>query len=566
MRIGVVLAGVALWRGPSLQLAAVAVVTVTVVGIWLVATGLRGAGRASDAQKYGPGLWAVVVQVLRLSEAEQAQGQRHWLLLPEDLTGERARFVIRLPLVWLGSDRERQALAHAVQSRLPGQWEAAYDQRGPVPAVTFTRKPPPEPEPELPTLVKWMPSPIPSSCHLGQTHQGPRHVDTDTETPHWGISGGTGDGKTTVLTIPIVHGRQHGALVDCVTMKAGAFAHIEGSPGTRVHKTGRQAVAALAEFYVSMKAAEALKGTPEEDAIPERIMVIDEFASFVKSAKIWWKYGLKGKGMPPFEAWFHMVLMQGRSGRHKIVVGAHTFSRDVFSDTETRDLVGTKGVVGPASTPKWAVTYGVDVPRVPYQHEVKGRGVIGVTGSQTIEEIQYAYISPYEARDYLSQCPAAPSWHGAGVLAPWITEDALREAQQELAIDAFLPGGAFMCGVQLATNKPVLLSKEMAASAAHASSATRSVPGAEATEYPGQADQSEESRLPVFSLKEACDTNILPVSYGAARQRLARARRAGIDLPDGVSVEGTVYYTAKELAQWWTLVTSIRSVRSVPTV
>lgn len=73
--------------------------------------------------------------------------------------------------------------------------------------------------------------------------------------------------------MPVVHGRQHGALVDCITMKAAAFKDIEGESGIRVHKSGRQAVSALAEFYVSMKAAESLQGTPAGDELPGRILV-----------------------------------------------------------------------------------------------------------------------------------------------------------------------------------------------------------------------------------------------------------------------------------------------------
>ncbi|WP_326615147.1 type IV secretory system conjugative DNA transfer family protein (plasmid) [Streptomyces scopuliridis] len=565
IRLGVVAVIAGVWLGPVWTVGVVAAVQLLVL---IVVMACRGGRARTDAQIYGPGLWAALVQLLRLSDEDQQRGESYWLQLSDDLSSETSRIVIRLPLRWLGSEKEKASLAHALHSRLPGEWGASYDQHGHDPFVEFTPKPPPEPEPELPTLVEWIPSADPARVHVGETFRGPRYVDTDTETPHWGISGGTGDGKTTVLIVPVVHGRQHGSLIDAITMKAAAFRDVEGESGIRVHKTGRQAVAALAEFYISMKAAEAVQGTPEGDQLPGRILVIDEFASFVKSAKIWWKYGLQARGMPPFEAWFHMVLMQGRSSNHKIVIGAHTFTRELFGDTETRDLVGTKGIVGPASTPKWTVTYGVDMPRTDYHHEIKGRGVIGVTGSQDIEEIQYAYITPY-ARDYLRQCPPAPSWHTDGQMAPWITAASLKEAEEELAIAEFLPGGVFMRGVTLVTNRPIPPSASLPPRSEHVTShgAEADVTGDVTTDHDAeQVDVSEEAQLPVFSLKEACEAGILPVSYDAARKRVQRARQASIDLPEGVTLEGTTFYTAKELLQWWTLVTAIRRPSTTPSM
>ncbi|WP_159056705.1 type IV secretory system conjugative DNA transfer family protein [Streptomyces yokosukanensis] len=568
VRLSAVAVAVGFWLGPLWTVACFAGIQLIVLVV-IVASHRGGRGR-KDARRYGPGLWGALIQVLRLSAEDQKRGRNHWMSLSDDLSSDRARVVIRLPLFWLGSEKERAVLAHVVHSRLPGQWVAAYAQRGRDPYVEFTPRPPAPPEPELPTLVEWIRSDDPARVYVGETFQGPRYVDTETETPHWGISGGTGDGKTTVLLLPVVHGRQHGALVDCITMKAAAFKDIEGESGIRVHKSGRQAVAAMAEFYVSMKAAESLQGTPEVERLPGRILVIDEFASFVKSAKIWWRYGLQAKGMPPFEAWFHMILMQGRSANHKIVVGAHTFTRELFGDTETRDLVGTKGIVGPASNPKWGVTYGLDAPRVAYKHEIKGRGVIGVTGSQAIEEIQYAYITPY-AREYLRQCAAAPSWHAAGEMAPWITPEALKEAEDELAIADFLPGGAFMRGATLVTKTntravqgPAPRSERVASNGKVAD-----VTGGVTTyhdAYHQQADQSEETKLPVFSLKEACETGILPVRYDAARQRMTRARKAGQDLPEGITVGGATYYTAKELVQWWTLMETLKRPSPAPSM
>ncbi|MEU5061293.1 MULTISPECIES: hypothetical protein [unclassified Streptomyces] len=83
----------------------------------------------SDAQIYGPGLWAALIQVLRLSGEDQQRGERYWLGLSDDLRGDEARIVVRLPLQWLGHEKERAVLALArllVIDELPTLIRFAY--------------------------------------------------------------------------------------------------------------------------------------------------------------------------------------------------------------------------------------------------------------------------------------------------------------------------------------------------------------------------------------------------------------------------------------------------------
>jgi hypothetical protein len=488
----------------------------------------------TDGPRVGPGLWEAVRPALKLEDA----APQEWLELPTDTSVLGARVTLRLPLGW-GSKSGKDALSVLVMERLPGEWLVSWSLEGTEPKAQWRPKPPPLPKPELPTMVPWVPSNDPAVLMLGETHDGPFTVNTRTGTPHWGVSGGTGDGKTTALLIAIVHGRQHRALVDAITMKTQAFEDVEGESGLRVHKSGRAAVAALAEFYVSMKAAEAIRGTEHEHLLRPRIMVIDEFASFVKAAKIWWKHGIEQRGMPPFESWFHMILMQGRSSDHKFVIGAHTFTRMVFGDTETRDLVGTKILVGPYSEPKWTVTYG-HVPQVEYDSSIKGRGAVGITGERDIREIQIAYITP-EARGHLQACEPAPEWFDRGGIPPWVTDEARAEADEEVAVGDFVPGGKYV---------------PLTAGLRHAISLPRPRSGAVSdtvlTDALTASVTPDEEIVPeVYSLKEACEAGILPIGYGAARQRKSICLREGRTFPEGIEVDRKYYFTAEELAEWW---------------
>lgn len=543
---------------------------VTLAAVLAAATGPAALGwwaprPITDVERYAEGVWNGLVPILRLDtvgdETRAPELQQNWLSIPNDLANPGAEIVISLPPAFMASAPEVAALEHLIATRIPGEWVSQFQLFGKVHWVKFTHKPKPKAKLQLPKYVEWIPSMDPFRVMVGQTHQGPYYVDMGSATPHWGVSGGTGDGKTTALLIPAVHARQHGALVDCITLKTNAFEDIEGESGIRVHKNGADAVAALAEFYVSMKAAEKLRGTPEGDAIRPRYLLIDEFGSFVLAAKLWWKYGIGGKGIPPFEAWFHMTLMQGRSSNHRIIVGAHTFSREMFGSTEVRDLVGTKALMGPYSDSKWLVTFGA-AEKVDYDSNIKGRGAIGITGQKEIHEIQYAYITP-EARKHLRNCLPAPEWFDRGEPAPWITPEATAEADREAAVGDFLPGGKHMVfgdddndtagdGTPHTGTSGVSQAPGMTSPMTPGVSLTKDGQegGQEAAGLP-LGGSAGTGRLKVYSLMDACKLGIIPFAYGTARNKKSKAQKSGQYFPEGVVSAGVTYYTAEELRDWY---------------
>lgn len=536
-------------------------VLVPVAVIALAVTGPNGMalwhGRTvGDDETIAPRVWLIVRPMLRLEETEFMQS---WLDFPTDISAEGARIVLRLPMAWLGGQEQQNAIDHAVTSRLPaGQvWVSRFELAGAQPYAQWTHKPKPKPKPTLPGMVQWKPSADPLRVMLGETLNGPYYVDIGTATPHWGVCGGTNDGKTTCLLIPIVHARQHGAVVDALAPKVEAFEDIDPSSGVRIHKTVRSQVAAVAEFFLSMKSAETLpknangdRVMPDGTVLPHRYLVIDEWGGFVLAAKGWWKYGMQGKGMPPFEAWFHTILMQARSARHYVVVGAHQFSLAMFGSTDVRDLVGTKLAVGPASPSKKATTFPqMDVPD--WESDVKGRGAVGITGAHEAEEIQIAYITPY-ARAYLSECAPAPEWFDNGEMAPWILDRIIAEGQQELLVGDFMPGGTHM------QNAPALTPD---------TSKTNGVPNPRSEDVSGGSltpsltsgdpagpmEAAEDGTPPLFTLRQACkeELGVLPIGYGAARERKSQCKKQDRDFPEGVSYEGITKYSRAELLEWW---------------
>ncbi|MGY4974914.1 hypothetical protein ACWGCC_37920 [Streptomyces nigrescens] len=548
-----------------LALACSVPVLLTVAGKW-------GAGyEPTDAETYGPGLWASLVQVLRLGAEEQERGQDYWLSIPHDLSAETARITIRVPLHWSGTEGERSLMAQAIQAKVPGDWVADYHLAGRSPYAQWSPKPAPRPKPVLPTQVAWKSSETPHKVYVGKTIEGYEIVDqfvfTETATPHWGVAGDTGSGKSTVLYMGVVHGRQHGWLVDILDTKVNSMAEAYGKSGVRIHTTTRSCVGAFAEFLVSILAAEqAMQDGADpklRDMLRPRVLVVDELPTLIRFAYTWWKHGIKQKGAPPFIDWFTIILMMGRSSNHRVIVGSQQFDNALFGGTIGRKQIGTKIVVGKQDMVSWGVAFGQNAPRLSYDTEIPGRGAFADKRTDPdggdfsyVREFQPAYITP-EVRELLDACEKAPQWFDDGQMAPWITPGALAEAQETAATKEFMPGGEFAPKSRTVVPGHASRGVEVPSPRSEPGQGPSGTADETATGTAGAgagpaAEVAEDQALPeTYSLRQACERGILPWGYETARKYLLqRSEKRGITVPEGISDGKVTYYTEAELWEW----------------
>ncbi|MFJ6385891.1 hypothetical protein ACIQI7_38545 [Kitasatospora sp. NPDC092039] len=524
----------------------------------------QGAGGAPVLPAQAP-----TAQLMGEAELPPVPPAEDWILFPGDARKRDAEIILRLPITFVGTQGEQDTLDSLVNSRVPlGEWRSTWQLAGDHHWVVWRHPKPPAKRAELPRSVDWIASADPYRVMVGVGHDGPIWIDVETLTPHFGVSGETGRGKSTVLYIPVVHFRQNGWLVDIIDLKFDSMEETHGKSGVRNHTDVRSAVMAMAEFFVSMKSAQMARHTGHT-VIP-RVLVIDEFSSFMKAAYLWWMYGVKGKGKPAFHAWFQMILMQGRTGNHRIVLGAHQFAKEIFGDTETRDQVGTKIIVGPASDPKWVVTYG-HAKRPDWDPEVKGRGVIGVTGGH-VQEFQVAYITPQVA-GYLDACPQAPEWFDRGEMAPWITAAGLEKAEAEAAVSSFLPGSELMGATSLRDDTVVWgtpSSDQVAGGFATGPVTPAATPSPAAPQAPAQpvaqapADPADRWQQPVtYTVRQACEKGIIPTTYNGAKTLKSKTKDL-VPFPDGAPGENGTEYTAEALQEWHRAASEARRTGGIP--
>ncbi|MFF2548366.1 type IV secretory system conjugative DNA transfer family protein [Kitasatospora sp. NPDC058063] len=516
----------------------------------------------TDGQIYGPALWVAMRQGLRF---EGSEPDKRWLHIPDDVTAEGERIVLRIPIKWPGAPEAKAFIERAVEERVPGEWVPRWERTSREHYVVWTPKPKPKAKPKLPASVPWRPTGDPRKVLVGlavdRLELADAIIETQTATPHWGVAGATGSGKSTVLYIPVVHGRMHGELIDILDTKRNSLIEADGHSGIRVHKDVRSCISAFAEFLVSMMAAEAALERGADPALKAtlipRTLVVDELPTLIKLAYTWWRYGLRGKGVPPFLDWLGIILLQGRSSNHRVVVGTQQFANAYFGGTMERAQIGTRVTVGQQDRISWGVAFGQSTPVLGIDVSVKGRGAFSDNRIHPeadhlyVREIQLSYITPDVSR-YLSQCPPAPAWFDGGGMAPWITADALAAVNEVAATADFLPGGKFgprpRGAVALPAGGGIGGSLPTSQGATAIDPTAHATPGATAAEAP---ELSVEESLPkTYSLSEAHTAGILPWKAATCRTYFKRGVERGIEPPGGVSDGSTSYYSEAELRAW----------------
>ncbi|MFC9015699.1 type IV secretory system conjugative DNA transfer family protein [Streptomyces albidoflavus] len=559
------------WRFPAETELALYVIALTVLVAALTSPAGLGWWRVrptwTDGQIYGPGVWVAVRQVLRMEDAEP---RSRWLSVPDDMRADGARIVLRIPARWIGGPEATGAIERIIEERVPGEWVPRWERTGKEHYVQWTPAPKPAPKPVLPEYVPWKSTGDPRRVFVGLAIEGDSIVDaiiqTQSATPHWGVAGATGSGKSTVLYIPVVHGRMNGEMIDILDTKRNSLAEAEGYSGVRIHKTVRECISAFAEFLTSMMAAEAAMEKGADPALRAqlvpRTLVVDELPTLIKLAYTWWRYGLKGKGTPPFLDWLSIILLQGRSSNHRVVVGTQQFANAFFGGTMERAQIGTKIAVGQQDRVSWGVAFGQSTPVLGYDTEVKGRGAYSDQKLDPgadylyVREIQPSYITP-EVGKFLSACGQAPAWFDAGAMAPWITPDVLDEVNATAATAAFLPGGKYgpaafppvgTTGARGITGGSP--SSQEATAALTTGGTTGGATGAGAELVPAETEDQAEDVVETYSLAQAFERGIIPHKPSTIRTYFKRGEKRGIKAPEGITDGQTSFYSEEELKAW----------------
>lgn len=261
----------------------------------------------SDDAVYGPRLWAILRDDLKLPEDEPRE---QWLALPEKLADAGARIVLRLPWTFRGSDLERTQVTDLINSRLPGEWVGRYSFTGEHFTAVYTHKPPAKPkapDPECPDVVDFFAEDIQeaiAACKVGEVVLGKDQDHgiivrrLDGETPHWALSVGTGGGKSTFNMAVAVQLIAQGYHIIVVDPKRSSVKPLEGIPGVHIYgdpKNPQDMRAAIEWFKDEIDARSYVKDKDSEREFPGLLLLIEEANEFADISKEWWDDNRKTK-------------------------------------------------------------------------------------------------------------------------------------------------------------------------------------------------------------------------------------------------------------------------------
>ncbi|AEH11800.1 hypothetical protein FsymDg_4553 (plasmid) [Candidatus Protofrankia datiscae] len=514
-----------------------------------------------------------------------------WLIVPRNPAKQGSITRVNLPDHWVGEEYQQLAV-----HRLIDRWSKAPMEVSRVHLTSAPRFMEFMPTPQPPDAVEWESSDDPYVMHIGAgPGKAPVYARTETDVPHLAVVAGSGSGKTTTLTVPLLHNREHGALVDIIDLKRMSFTErkpehpdgIAGDPtrpsrtvsGVRIHTTIEGAIRALAEFIASATAVALMQqeGYSTED-IPARVLIIDEFGSFAGGAKQWWAGPGKQKKQSPVPFWLYVTLMQGRALEHRVVLGAHQLALKLFGDTgsDARDLFSGRILTGTCSAQKWITTYG-HVKKPAWDASIKGRGTYGPLGERP-DLFQVAYVHPASANARLRALPEAPEWFDAGRCAPWITEEHIREVESSYGAGRWVREWEHLFAEddeegQEEDAQPAASGSLPAAegwvpdvtvggwtpdvtdyvTVTHADSTgdpstddDRDTPAA-VTVQPVTADTDGDGTAERITLPDACRTGVIPLKPGTARA----ARMRDPKFPKGQGEGRDQTYTPEELQAWY---------------
>jgi hypothetical protein len=499
-------------------------------------------------------IWAAIAPLLGmdplLSPAED------YLTLPaedagdDDVDAESRRVRLLLPAGFRPADTETwRRVSDTITHRVPG---GPWEEHSSYAHYRAEWRPVPKP----PRRLNWAEI---APAEGGSIHEipvgvGARHklikVSMLSESPHWFITAGTGKGKTSTLRIPIAWVRERGGLVDIIDLKRSSFVELAGASGVRLHTDMDAAVWAFGEFYVSMTAVftAIAAGKAKAADVPPRYLVIDEFGSLMDIARQWWRLR-GGKGEPPFLLAWKVIGYQGRQANHRMIVGVHSPTAQLFGGTNGKDLFATRLLLGAPSPAKWLMTFG-DAPKVQYDATRDGRGLIGY-GASAVEEIQVGWLSGEDARARLEASAPAPEWFDRHELPPWVTQAALDAAAADVGINWLSrPGTDVEESPADAEPAPRVPETSMRSRTSAHRPILRVVPDDAAEPVPATAPADDEGDELVVGLLAAARTiGTTPEAFRKARDRW-RASHGEARLPGETRRGDRVAFHRLELIRW----------------
>ena len=438
------------------------------------------------------------------------------LIVPTRTDRPEATVTVPVPDGWHG---DRKTVEAIVGARLGGSWDAEWRMRQAPFSAVFTRTP------EPPGMVKWadilhhIAANKDGEIVVGLNSRGnPVRGDFVREEPMWGLSIGTGGGKSVFLQQTACQLVAQGAEIVAIDPKFISLDPLVGIPGIAVFNDPRNVGAmwdAIGDFRREMEARYDAWVLDRSLTFKRKVLIIEEGNMFSAISKEHWRE-VKKKGdpvSPPVWGDIAAILRMGRQANMNVIAVFQRMDDAATGNQGLRDSFGFR-VLGRYTWQAWRMLVGTNP--IPRSQKRRGRYIVVDGGEHTW--IQAPYITEEEVRAWClarraeqgyappmpSYAPDVPDVTSTVTSRPDSERDLERVASLGVTRDSVTPHLTLVKGAP--------------------------------------AGPAEEAPAPRYSLAAAAREGIVPMTADALRQA---KRRPGFPEPgeDGM-------WTAEELQNW----------------
>ncbi|MDX2683692.1 hypothetical protein [Streptomyces soliscabiei] len=323
---------------------------------------------------------------------------------------DRPDSVVTVPVPdgWHG---DRKAVESIVAARLGGEWDAEWRLRQAPFTAVFTRSP------EPPQMVKWaeIQGAIADSKEgeivVGLNSRGkPVRGDFVREEPMWGLSIGSGGGKSVFLWSTAAQLIGQGAEIVGIDPKYVSLDPLVGIPGVTIYNDPRnvgQMWKAIADFRRELEDRFDAWTRDRSLEFPRKVLIIEEGNMFSDISKDYWRE-VKQKGdpaSPPVWGDIAAILRMGRQANMNVIAVFQRMDDAATGGRGLRDSFGFR-MLGRYTWQGWRMLVGTNP--IPRSQKRRGRFIVVDGGEHTW--IQAPYATEEEIRAYCLAAREAQGW------------------------------------------------------------------------------------------------------------------------------------------------------------
>jgi hypothetical protein len=279
--------------------------------------------------------------------------ERHGLLRPPQIDRDRSRVVQPLPRAWAGDAKERAAIVEVIVAKtgIPAP-EARWRLAGPAPRLELTTGASVPATVRLADVRRAIDAAKPDELIWGLGRDGPVKSSLASDSPHLGLSMGSGAGKSVTIRAILAQMLHHGAIALVIDYKQISQHWARDLPNVSIVRHPQEIHAALMWLgrEISRRNEVAFYGADLEGNVhsvvgPRLIIAGEELNAAMKALRIYWRQ-LRDEDKslpvrPPSLDSLDLVNLMGRQVlMNMLYVGQRLSNKASGGDGDVRESIG----------------------------------------------------------------------------------------------------------------------------------------------------------------------------------------------------------------------------------